>query len=87
MLRRLIGRYFDGALLFSLTGFVIGIIFAVFHLLGKQPLLRYWLHIAVTSLVNVLNVRRKIPFVIPSILGAFLPLTLSMCAAYSEEPG
>jgi hypothetical protein len=49
MLSRLIGRYFDGSMLFSLPGFIIGMIFAVFHLLGKHPLFRHWLYIAVTS--------------------------------------
>ena len=82
-LSRLIGRYLDGSVLFSLPGFVSGIIFVVFHLLGKHPLYRHWLYIAVTSLRNLLNVRRKIPLVIPSIPGPFLPLKLSIvCFIY-----
>ena len=63
-------------ILFSLPAFVIGIFFSVFHLLGKHPLFRHWLYITVTSLENLLSVRRKIPLVIPSIPGAFLPLKL-----------
>jgi hypothetical protein len=78
MLSRLIGRYLDGSILFSLPGFVIGIIFAVFHLLGKQPLFRHLLYIAVTSLGNLLNVHRKIALVMLSIPGAFLLLKLSI---------
>jgi len=41
MFSRLIGRYLDGSILFPLPGFAIGMIFAVFHLLGKLPLIRH----------------------------------------------
>jgi hypothetical protein len=58
MLIRLIGRYLDGSVLLSLPGFLIGMTFAVFHLPGKQPFFRHWLYIAVTSLGNLLNVKR-----------------------------
>jgi hypothetical protein len=84
MLSRLIGRYLDGSVLFSLPGFVIGIIFAFFHLLGKHPLFRHWLYIVVASLGSLLNVRRKIPLVIPSIPGAFFPLKLSIVCFISH---
>ena len=78
MLSKFIGRYLDGSILFSLPGFAIGMIFDVFHLLGKLPLFRHWLYIDVTSLGNLLNVLRKISLVIPSIPGACFLLKLSI---------
>ena len=41
VLIKLIGRNFDGSVLSSLSGLVIGSILAVFQLLGKHPVLRY----------------------------------------------
>ena len=51
-------RYLEGSILFSFPGFIVAIILATFHLFGKHPLFRHWLYIAVTSLENVLHVRR-----------------------------
>jgi len=59
-------------LLFSFPGFIAGIIFAVFQLLGKHPLFKHWLYIAVITLWNIVNVRWYIRPVIPTIPGAFL---------------
>ena len=78
MLSKLIARYLDGFILFSLLGFAIGIIFAVFHLLGRLPIFWHWLYMACTNLGNLLNILRKISVVIPSIPGAFFLLKRSI---------
>jgi len=75
---RLIGRYLDGSILFSLPGFVVGTIFALFHFFWEVSPFKTLVYIAVISLGNLLNVRGKILLVIPSIAGAFLPLKLSI---------
>src|SRR5215469_16195137 len=72
MLRRLIGRYWFTSLLFCMSGFVIGMIFAFFHLSGKTPFLRQLLYNAVMLFGNILNVILYISTVIPSSPGAFL---------------
>ena len=41
VLIKLISQNFDGFVLSSLSGLVIGIILAVFLLVGKHPVLRY----------------------------------------------
>ena len=72
-------------MLLSCPGFIIGVIFAIFHLFGKHPP-KHWLCIAVSSSANKLNVRRYIPPVIPSIPGAFLSLKLTIvCVISSRE--
>jgi len=77
MLIRIIGRYLDGSVLFSLPGFVIGKSFAVFHGFEQRPLFRHWEYISVISPGNLLNAHRKVARVMPPIAGAFLPFKLS----------
>jgi len=64
MLRRLIERYLVTSLLVCSTGFIKGIIFAVFQLFGKTPFFRLQLYNAVILFVNMFNVSFYISAVI-----------------------
>ena len=56
MFRRLIGRYLEGSMHFSIPSFTIWIILAILQLFGNHSLFSHWLYIFVISVGNLLNV-------------------------------
>jgi hypothetical protein len=79
MLGKLIWRYLVTSWLFCVSGFVIGMIFAFFHISGKIPFLKQPLHTAVMLFGSGLTVCLNISAVIPSSPGiSYCPCLLSL---------
>jgi hypothetical protein len=66
VLIKLIGRYFKTSSHVCFPGLPIGNVFALFHILGKQTVLKHSLHIAVVDLGNKLKARWRLSLVTPS---------------------
>ena len=71
MLIRLVERYLEMSSQVSFPALIIGII-AVFHLLGKQAILKHPLYKAVVNLGSKLKARRRMSLIMPSSPGAFV---------------
>jgi hypothetical protein len=84
VLIKLIGHYFEILSLGSFPGLTVGIIFSMFHVLGKQTVLRHPLYIAVVDLGNKLKTHWRMSLVTLSLPGAlflFIPFLASFTAA------
>ena len=70
--------------LISFPGLTIYITFALFHILGKQAVLRHQLYKAVVDFGNKLKARWRMSLVIPSSPGAlflFIPFKVPLISA------